>query len=64
MADSVFVMSPRPGKVSLTVPVPLPRPRTLQMMGNQAFFETVNRVRDGLFGIDAHQSGEPAAGGD
>jgi NitT/TauT family transport system ATP-binding protein len=55
MSDTVFVMSPRPGKVSLTVNVPLPRPRTLQMMGSQAFFDTVNRVREGLFGADAHE---------
>ena len=57
MADSVFVMSPRPGKVSLTVDVPLPRPRTLQMMGSQVFFDTVNQVRDGLFGTGTHQVG-------
>jgi NitT/TauT family transport system ATP-binding protein len=55
MADTVFVMSPRPGKVSLTVDVPLPRPRTLQMMGSQAFFATVNQVRDGLFGTDSRE---------
>jgi hypothetical protein len=46
-------MSPRPGKVSLRVEVPLPRPRTLQMMGSREFFDTVNRVREGLFGADA-----------
>jgi NitT/TauT family transport system ATP-binding protein len=61
MADTVFVMSPRPGKVSLTVDVPLPRPRTLQMMGSQAFFDTVNRVRDGLFGTDSREIGALAA---
>jgi NitT/TauT family transport system ATP-binding protein len=52
MADTVFVMSLRPGKILLTIEVPLPRPRTLQMMGSQAFFDTVNRVREGLFGAD------------
>jgi NitT/TauT family transport system ATP-binding protein len=57
MADSVFVMSPRPGKVSLTVNVPLPRPRTLQMMRTRAFFDTVNRVRDGLFGSEGDPAG-------
>jgi NitT/TauT family transport system ATP-binding protein len=55
MADTVFVMSPRPGKITLTVDVPLPRPRTLHMMGSQDFFDTVNRVRDGLFGTDPNQ---------
>src|ERR1700733_1962259 len=52
MADTVFVMSLRPGKILLTIEVPLPRPRTLQMMGSQAFFDTVNHVREGLFGAD------------
>lgn len=53
MADHVFVMSPRPGKVTLTVDVPLPRPRALDMMRSRLFFDTVNRVRDGLFGTEA-----------
>jgi NitT/TauT family transport system ATP-binding protein len=57
MADYVFVMSPRPGKVSLTVNVPLPRPRTLDMMGTQAFFDTVNCVRAALFSTDSYQVG-------
>jgi NitT/TauT family transport system ATP-binding protein len=61
MADSVFVMSPRPGKVTLTVDVPLPRPRMLQMMGSQAFFDTVNRVRNGLFETDSQQASPPLA---
>jgi NitT/TauT family transport system ATP-binding protein len=62
MADHVFVMSPRPGKISLTVDVPLPRPRTLDMMRSQAFFDTVNRVRDTLFSTDSHQAGTVTVG--
>jgi NitT/TauT family transport system ATP-binding protein len=61
MADSVFVMSPRPGRISQVVEVPLPRPRTLQMMSSQIFFDTVNRVREGLYGIDAHDAAEMPA---
>lgn len=57
MADSVFVMSSRPGRILLRVDVPLPRPRTLQMMGSEAFFDTVNRVRDALFGTQAFGAG-------
>ena len=49
MADTVFVMSPRPGRVETTIAVPLARPRELGMMKTQAFFETVNRIRDALF---------------
>ena len=57
MADSVFVMSPRPGRIFAEIEVPLARPRTLEMMSTNAFFETVNRVREGLFGKDLHQVG-------
>jgi NitT/TauT family transport system ATP-binding protein len=49
-------MSPRPGRISQVVDVPLARPRTLQMMSSQIFFDTVNRVREGLYGIDVRES--------
>jgi NitT/TauT family transport system ATP-binding protein len=50
MSDRVFVMSPRPGKIEATIEVPLARPRQLADMKTPAFFETVNTVRDALFG--------------
>jgi len=50
MSDKVFVMSARPGRIVSVVDVPLPRPRTLDMMRSPAFYDCVNRVRDGLFG--------------
>jgi len=50
MADRVFVMSARPGRVSGVVEVMLPRPRSLRLMRQPAFHACVNRVRDGLFG--------------
>ncbi len=50
MSDEVFIMSPRPGRVSQVIEVPLPRPRHLAMMRMPVFFDCVNRVRDGLFG--------------
>ncbi len=53
MADSVFIMSARPGRMVGTVEVPLARPRTLDMMRSAAFFGCVNQVRDGLFGREA-----------
>jgi len=56
MADRVFVMSPRPGRIVETVMVDLPRPRTLEMMRSPALFTCANQVRDGLFGRT-----EPAA---
>ena len=53
MADRVLVMSARPGTISADVAVSLSRPRDLAIMRDQAFFETVNRVRDHLFGTQA-----------
>jgi len=50
MSDHVYVMSPRPGSITSVVDVDLPRPRSLDDMRTPAFFDCVNRVRDGLFG--------------
>ena len=61
MADEVVIMSARPGRITDIVPVPLPRPRALAMMRGAAFFDCVNRVRDGLFGEEA--AAVPAADG-
>jgi NitT/TauT family transport system ATP-binding protein len=52
MSDHVYIMSPRPGRIIEIVDVPLPRPRTLGMMRTPVFYDCVNRVRDGLFGVD------------
>lgn len=56
MADTVFVMSARPGRLSGKVEIPLPRPRTLGMMRSPEFFRCVNQVRDGLFGREAEEA--------
>jgi NitT/TauT family transport system ATP-binding protein len=52
MADRVFVMSSRPGRIVTVVPVDLPRPRAPSIMREAAFFRIVNAVRDALFGTD------------
>jgi NitT/TauT family transport system ATP-binding protein len=57
MSDRVYVMSARPGRITLVIDVPLERPRQLDMMRTPQFFACVNRVRDGLFGLEeAHAS--------
>ncbi|SNB77738.1 NitT/TauT family transport system ATP-binding protein [Arboricoccus pini] len=58
MSDEVFVMQPRPGRISQTIEVPLERPRHLGLMRTPAFYDCVNRVRDGLFGGQAASSDE------
>lgn len=50
MADTVYVMSPRPGRIAAAVDVPLARPRTLDVMSEDAFFSAENTLRAALFG--------------
>ncbi|MFW2340011.1 MAG: ABC transporter ATP-binding protein [Acidimicrobiia bacterium] len=53
LADQVFVMSARPGRIATVVDVDLPRPRTLDMMTTPEFGALVHRVRESLdMGID------------
>jgi NitT/TauT family transport system ATP-binding protein len=49
MADRVFVMTSRPGRIAAEFPVALSRPRSLEMMKTGEFFDIVNRIRDRLF---------------
>lgn len=48
MADVIFVMTPRPGRIRKQIRVSLPRPRALDVMRGRAFFDLVNEVRDAL----------------
>jgi NitT/TauT family transport system ATP-binding protein len=59
MSDQVHIMSARPGRITSVIDVELPRPRSLDMMRTPVFFDSVNRVRDGLFGCEA--AAAPAA---
>ncbi len=60
LADQVFVMSARPGRIAEIVDVDLPRPRTLDMMTTPEFGALVRHVRhrlDELGGADDGLSG-------
>jgi NitT/TauT family transport system ATP-binding protein len=51
LADRVFVMTPRPGRIAAEVEVNLPRPRTIEQMKSPEFTETAFNIRDTLGGF-------------
>ena len=46
LADRVFVMTARPGRIREEITVPLPRPRTVDMLTSDAFITLKRRVMD------------------
>jgi NitT/TauT family transport system ATP-binding protein len=50
LADTVHVMSPRPGRVRFSSPVPLPRPRSLESTFEPAFVDLVHTLRNHVSG--------------
>jgi NitT/TauT family transport system ATP-binding protein len=44
LADTVFVMGTRPGRIIEQIAVPLPRPRSIDMIGSEAFGRMRNRI--------------------
>ena len=44
LADRVFVMSARPGRIIDRIAVPLPRPRTYEMMATDVFGQLRERI--------------------
>ncbi len=58
MADKVFVLAARPGRIVDVVDVGIERPRKLSVMNSAAFSDAVNRVRTSLFGDDLGMLGD------
>jgi NitT/TauT family transport system ATP-binding protein len=50
MADKIFVLAARPGRIVDTIAVEIDRPRRLSQMNAPAFVAAVDRVRNSLFG--------------
>lgn len=62
LADRVHVVSPRPGRVSATIPIDLPRPRALELEESAAFGEYESRLREALRAGSGARPGAAAAG--
>jgi NitT/TauT family transport system ATP-binding protein len=57
LSTRVVVMSPRPGRISETIPIDLPQPRTAATREEPRFFELVTQVREALhLGHDAERT--------
>jgi ABC-type nitrate/sulfonate/bicarbonate transport system ATPase subunit len=59
LGDTVFVMSPRPGRLREVIAVDIPRPRTLEAVGTPRFGELKQQI---LELIVEHERQAPAAG--
>jgi len=54
LGDTVFVMSPRPGRIKEIVTVDIPRPRSLDDIGTARFAELKHRILSLIFAdVDA-----------
>lgn len=61
MSDRIFVMSPRPARITETIAVDLPRPRSAAMQRSQEFFDIVARTGEALYSpFEAETAGEAA----
>jgi len=58
MADRVFVMATRPGRIVREIEIDLPRPRATSMMRSAAFTDCVNGLREILLEAEGEHLGD------
>jgi NitT/TauT family transport system ATP-binding protein len=57
LSDRVFVMTERPGRIAAVYDIDLPRPRSLEVMGSEAFGSCARQLRAHFYAqgtLDAH----------
>jgi NitT/TauT family transport system ATP-binding protein len=61
LGDTVYVMSPRPGRIKAIVPVDVPRPRSLDDLASTRFAELRGRILSLIFeDVDVEPAAAPA----
>jgi ABC-type nitrate/sulfonate/bicarbonate transport system ATPase subunit len=50
LGDTIFVMTPRPGRLREVIPVDVPRPRTLESVATQRFGELKRQILELIVG--------------
>ncbi|MFH0916453.1 MAG: ABC transporter ATP-binding protein [bacterium] len=48
LADAIYVMTPRPGRIAKVIPIPFPRPRSISVTTTPEFAELTGAVRNAL----------------
>lgn len=57
LADEIYVLSPRPGRISARISVPFPRPRSAELMRTKEFHEVCDYLSGILFGSEEEKEG-------
>jgi NitT/TauT family transport system ATP-binding protein len=55
LGDTIFVMTPRPGRLRATIPVDLPRPRSLEDTATPEFRELRQQILELIFGEEGER---------
>jgi NitT/TauT family transport system ATP-binding protein len=61
LGDTVFVMTPRPGRIREVLEIDIPRPRTLDDMATTRFAELKHRILSLIYEHEEAETAQPAA---